>query len=257
MTCLYVHCPGLKSIVSEGKNIVDISFSSEDPFQLDSVAIEKNVTAVVDCGISPGLSNLVLGYHNKKMEIIDYKCMIGGLPFKKELPFMYKAYFSPIDVIEEYIRPARIVEDGTLVTKDAMTDLEIIEFENIGKLEAVNTDGLRTLLKTMKIPNMVEKTLRYPGHIELMKVFKEIGLFSSEEIDIGGRSIKPVALTSKLVFPFGLPKKMKKILPYCSFRFAAKLMGKMLSTFIQFSIDLILKHIQAQWQELPAIPVAR
>jgi saccharopine dehydrogenase-like NADP-dependent oxidoreductase len=216
----------LKSIVSEGKNIVDISFSSEDPFQLDSVAIEKNVTAVVDCGISPGLSNLVLGYHNKKMEIIDYKCMIGGLPFKKELPFMYKAYFSPIDVIEEYIRPARIVEDGTLVTKDAMTDLEIIEFENIGKLEAVNTDGLRTLLKTMKIPNMVEKTLRYPGHIELMKVFKEIGLFSSEEIDIGGRSIKPVALTSKLVFPFWAPEENEEDFTILQFSICGKADGK-------------------------------
>jgi saccharopine dehydrogenase-like NADP-dependent oxidoreductase len=97
------------------------------------------------------------------------------------------------------------VEGGQLVTKDAMTDSEIIEFENVGKLEAFNTDGLRTLLKTMKIPNMVEKTLRYPGHIELMKIFKEIGLFNYEEIEIGGKSIKPISLTSKLVFPFWTP----------------------------------------------------
>jgi len=216
----------LKSIVSEGKNVVDISFSSEDPFLLDSVAIEKKVTAVVDCGISPGLSNIVLGYHNKKMEISNYKCMIGGLPFKKELPFMYKAFFSPIDVIEEYTRPARIVENGMLVTKDAMTDLEIVEFENIGKLEAVNTDGLRTLLRTMKIPNMVEKTLRYPGHIGLMKVFKEIGLFSSEEIDIGGSSIKPVALTSKLIFPFWTPDENEEDFTVLQFSIYGKADGK-------------------------------
>lgn len=195
----------LKSIVSEGKNVVDISFSSEDPFDLDSLAVEKKVTAVVDCGISPGLSNLVLGYHNEKMEINNYKCMIGGLPVHKELPFQYKAFFSPIDVIEEYTRPARIVEDGKLITKDAMTDSEIVEFEQVGKLEAVNTDGLRTLLKTMNIPNMVEKTLRYPGHIELMKIFKQIGLFKNEEIDIGGKHIKPIELTSKLIFPFWTP----------------------------------------------------
>ena len=195
----------LKSIVSEGKNVVDISFSSEDPFDLDSLAVEKKVTAVVDCGISPGLSNLVLGYHNERMEISNYKCMIGGLPVHKELPFQYKAFFSPIDVIEEYTRPARIVEDGKLITKDAMTDSEIVEFEQVGKLEAVNTDGLRTLLKTMNIPNMVEKTLRYPGHIELMKIFKQIGLFKNEEIDIGGKHIKPIELTSKLIFPFWTP----------------------------------------------------
>jgi len=216
----------LKSIVSEGKNVVDISFSSEDPFQLDSLAIEKKVTAVVDCGISPGLSNLVLGYHNEKMEISNYKCMVGGLPVKKELPFQYKAFFSPIDVIEEYTRPARSVEDGKLVTKDAMTDSEIIEFENVGKLEAVNTDGLRTLLKTMKIPNMVEKTLRYPGHIELMKIFKEIGLFKSEQIDIGGKSIKPIALTSKLVFPFWTPDENEEDFTVLQFSIVGKFDGK-------------------------------
>jgi saccharopine dehydrogenase-like NADP-dependent oxidoreductase len=222
----YMGFKALKSIVSEGKNVVDISYSSEDPFQLDSVAIEKKVTAVVDCGISPGLSNLVLGYHNKKMEISSFKCMIGGLPVKKELPFQYKAFFSPIDVIEEYTRPARVVEDGKLVTKEAMTDSEIVEFENVGKLEAVNTDGLRTLLKTMKIPNMVEKTIRYPGHIELMKIFKEIGLFSDEEIEISGKNIKPVSLTSKLVFPFWAPDENEEDFTVLQFSIVGKSDGK-------------------------------
>lgn len=195
----------LKSIIYEGKNVVDISFSPEDPFQLDAIAIEKNVTAVVDCGISPGLSNLILGYHNQKMKVLSYKCMIGGLPFSKEWPFQYKAFFSPIDVIEEYTRPARVVENGKLVVKDALTDPEIIEVESAGKLEAFNTDGLRTLLRTMKIPNMVEKTLRYPGHLELMKIFRAVGLFSNKEIDLGGKTIKPIDLTSKLIFPFWAP----------------------------------------------------
>jgi len=216
----------VKSIVSEGKNVVDISFSSEDPFQLDSVAIEKKVTAVVDCGISPGLSNLVLGYHNERMKISNYKCMVGGLPVKKELPFQYKAFFSPIDVIEEYTRPARIVKDGKLFIIDAMTDSEIIEFENVGKLEAVNTDGLRTLLKTMKIPNMVEKTLRYPGHIDLMKIFKEIGLFKSEQIDIGGKSVKPIDLTSKLIFPFWTPDENEEDFTVLQFSISGKSDGK-------------------------------
>jgi saccharopine dehydrogenase-like NADP-dependent oxidoreductase len=195
----------LKSIIYEGKNVVDISFSPEDPFQLDQMAVEKNVTAVVDCGISPGLSNLVLGYHNQRAKVLGYKCMIGGLPISKEWPFQYKAFFSPIDVIEEYTRPARVVENGKPVIKDALSDPEIIEVESAGKLEAFNTDGLRTLLRTMKIPNMVEKTLRYPGHLELMKIFREIGLFSSKEIDLGGKTIKPIDLAAKLIFPFWAP----------------------------------------------------
>jgi lysine 6-dehydrogenase len=189
----------LKSIIEAGKNVVDISFFPEDPFLLDELAKEKGVTAVVDCGVSPGLSNIILGYHNQKMKIKNYKCIVGGLPYKHEWPFQYKAYFSPIDVIEEYTRPARIVIDGKVIEKPALSEPEIINYKEIGKLEAFNTDGLRSLLKTMKIPNMIEKTLRYPGHIELMKIFREVGFFSTKEIEVSGRAIKPIDLTSKLL----------------------------------------------------------
>ena len=116
----------LKSIMEAGKNVVDISFFPEDPFLLDKLAKKKGVTAIVDCGVSPGFSNIVLGYHYKKMKVKSYKCVVGGLPVEKEWPFQYKAFFSPIDVIEEYKRPARIVVDGKIIEKDAMSDSEII-----------------------------------------------------------------------------------------------------------------------------------
>lgn len=197
----------LKSIIESEKNVVDISFFPEDPFLLDKLTKEKNITAVIDCGVSPGLSNIILGYHYKKMKIKNYKCIVGGLPFKREFPFEYKAYFSPIDVIEEYVRPARIVIDESIIEKPALSEPEIINYENVGELEAFNTDGLRSLLKTMNIPNMIEKTLRYPGHIELIKVFREVGFFSDEEIEIKGKSIKPIDLTAKLLFPYWKPEK--------------------------------------------------
>ena len=200
----------LKSIVEAGKNVVDISFFPEDPFLLDELAKENGVTAVVDCGISPGLSNVILGYHNQRMKIKNYKCIVGGLPYKKEWPFQYKAYFSPIDVIEEYKRPARIMVNGKIVHKEAMSDSEIINYIEIGDLEAFNTDGLRSLLNTVKIPNMVEKTLRYPGHIELMKVFREVGFFSEKDIEVNGKSVKPIDLTAKLLFPFWAPEKAEE-----------------------------------------------
>lgn len=192
----------LKSVIQTGKDIVDISFFPEDPFLLDELAKEKNVTAIVDCGVAPGLSNLILGYYNYRMKLSDYKCFVGGLPFERSWPFEYKAYFSPSDVIEEYKRPARIIINGELVVKEALSEPEIIEFDKIGKLEAFNTDGLRTLIKTIHIPNMSEKTLRYPGHIELMKIFREVGFFSDEEIEVKGKKIKPIDLTSKLLFTF-------------------------------------------------------
>ncbi len=190
----------LRAILSAGKNVVDISFFERDPFELDKLANEMNVTAVIDCGISPGLSNIILGFHNEWMEIESYKCYVGGLPFKKYWPFNYKAFFSPADVIQEYIRPARIVSNSKVIVKEALSDPEMIEFDEVGTLEAFNTDGLRTLIKTMKIPNMIEKTLRYPGHRELMEIFRETGFFSYDEINIGNQVIRPIDLTSKLLF---------------------------------------------------------
>ena len=197
----------LKSIIEAGKNVVDISFFPEDPFLLDELAKENGVTAFVDCGVSPGLSNIILGYHYRKMKVENYRCIVGGLPYKRKWPFEYKAYFSPIDVIEEYIRPARIVIDGKIIEKPALSEPEIINYKDIGDLEAFNTDGLRSLLKTMTIPNMIEKTLRYPGHIELMKIFREVGFFGHKEIEIKEKSVRPVDLTAKLLFPFWSPEK--------------------------------------------------
>lgn len=191
----------LKTVIESGKDIVDISFINEDPFNLDSLAKEKNVTAIVDCGVAPGLSSIILGYHARRMEVDSFKCLIGGLPFKRTMPFQYKAPFSPADVIEEYLRPARLIENGIEVTKEALSDPETIKVENVGTLEAFNTDGLRTLLKTMKIPTMIEKTLRYPGHREAILVLKQAGFFSQNSIEVEGKKIKPIDFSAKLLFP--------------------------------------------------------
>ncbi len=193
----------LKSIIEAGKNVVDISFFPEDAFRLDELAKDNNVTAVVDCGVVPGCSNIILGYlHSSLEKIVSYTCYVGGLPVIREWPFEYKAPFSPIDVIEEYTRPARFVVKSDLVIRPALSDPEIIDFPGIGSLEAFNTDGLRTLISTFPdIPDKIEKTLRYPGHIEKMKLLRELGLFSHETIEVKGVKIKPIDLTTKLILP--------------------------------------------------------
>ncbi len=196
----YMGYETLKQIIEAGKKVVDISFFDEDPFSLDDLAKQKNVTAVVDCGVAPGLSNIILGYHSTKMKIENFECQVGGLPFKRVLPYEYKAPFSPIDVIEEYTRPARIIENGKIVVKPALSDTEYINIDEAGTLEAFNTDGLRTLIK-MDIPNMKEKTLRYPGHVERIKFLKESGFFNKDYIDLNGVKVKPVDLSAKLLFP--------------------------------------------------------
>ena len=189
----------LQAIINAGKNVVDISFFPEDALALDNLAKQKNVTAIVDCGVAPGMSNLILGYHNANMTITNFECMVGGLPKKRVKPFEYKAPFSPIDVLEEYTRPARYVENSCIITKPALSDAELLNFEPVGTLESFNTDGLRSILFTMgHIPNMKEKTLRYPGHIDLMKGLIAAGFLSTEKIN--GLATTPMEFTSKLLF---------------------------------------------------------
>jgi saccharopine dehydrogenase-like NADP-dependent oxidoreductase len=136
------------------------------------------------------------------MKITEYECLVGGLPKKREWPFEYQAVFSPIDVIEEYIRPARYVQNSQIVTREALSDAELVDFEDTGTLESWNSDGLRTLIKTMNhVPNMIEKTLRYPGCVEYLRVLRACGYFSYDPIEINGNKIRPIDLTSKLLFP--------------------------------------------------------
>ncbi len=191
-----------KAVIEAGVNLVDISFFEEDPFELNKLAQERGVTAIVDCGVAPGLPNLLVGHHHQNMRIANFEYYVGGLPHKRQWPYEYKAPFSPIDVLEEYTRPARMIAGGKVVTKPALSDVELMDFPPIGRLEAFNSDGLRTLLRTVDIKHMKEKTLRYPGHIRLMEVLRETGFFNKEAIDVKGVSIRPIDLTSKLLFPF-------------------------------------------------------
>ena len=148
----------LKNILEAGKNVIDISFFPEESDELDALAKKMGVTAIVDCGVAPGIDNLILGYYNERMKIADFECLVGGLPKVKKWPFNYKAPFSPMDVIEEYTRPARYVENGNIVTKPAMSDIEHIEMDGVGTLETFNSDGLRSIIFTMPhIQNMKEK----------------------------------------------------------------------------------------------------
>ena len=192
----------LKAIIESRKDVVDIAFFPENPFTLDELAKKNNVTAIMDCGVAPGMSNVLIGYIDHLLDKTETALIyVGGLPEVRKWPYEYKAVFSPIDVIEEYTRPARYVENGNLVTRPALSDAEFLDFPNIGTLEAFNSDGLRTLAETIDAPNMKEKTLRYPGHIEKMAVLRETGFFNKEEIDIKGIKISPLEFTSKLLFP--------------------------------------------------------
>ncbi len=191
----------LKAVIDCGKNVADISFFPENALELNALAKEKNVTVITDCGVAPGMSNYIIGRYNEEIKIDAFEVYVGGLPKIRKEPFEYKAPFSPVDVIEEYTRPARLMERGSIVVKPALTEKEWMQFDEIGTLEAFNTDGLRSLLFTMPhIKNQKEKTLRYPGHIDLIIALKESGFFSMEKININGKEISPLQFTSKILF---------------------------------------------------------
>ncbi len=190
----------LEAVIEAGKNIVDISFFSEDALSLDELAKENGVTAVIDCGVAPGLSNIILGYIDSILDKTEsFLCFVGGLPVERNWIFDYRSPYPPIDVIEEYSQLSKYIENSEIVVKPGLSEPELLDFPEVGTLVAFNTDGLRSLIKTMDIPFMKEKTLRYPGHIEQMRILREAGFFNTEEIDVKGKKIKPIEFTHKLL----------------------------------------------------------
>ncbi len=192
----------LRAVIEAGRPYCDISFMPEDAMELDAAARKNGVPAIVDCGVSPGLSNLMVGFAHAQLDSVeDALILVGGLPKTRRWPFEYKAPFAPADVIEEYTRPARLIENGKVVEKDALSEPELIDLPRVGTLEGFNTDGLRSLLTTVQADNMREKTLRYPGHAALMRVLRETGYFDKNSIQIGDQTVRPIDVTSKLLFP--------------------------------------------------------
>lgn len=194
----------MRAVIECRKNFADIAFMPENMLELDALAKEHGVTAVGDCGVAPGMSNLIFGRHAARYDKGGFEeglILVGGLPRVRTWPYEYKAPFSPIDVVEEYTRPARYVRDGKLVVLPALTEPELVDLPGVGTLEAFNTDGLRSLIDTIPCPTMKEKTLRYPGHIEIMRILRETGLLSETPVEVKGVMVAPRDLTTKLLFP--------------------------------------------------------
>jgi lysine 6-dehydrogenase len=192
----------LRVVIEARRPMVDIAFMAENALDLDGLARERGVPVVFDCGVAPGMSNVLVGHAATLLDEMETALiLVGGLPVQRHWPYEYAAVFSPIDVIEEYTRPARYVEHGVVVERPALTDPELVDVPGLGSLEAFNTDGLRSLMLTIKAPNLKEKTLRWPGHIDRMRLLRDTGLFSKEPIEVAGVTVRPVDVTARLMFP--------------------------------------------------------
>ena len=192
----------MRGVIGTGRPYVDISFMPEDFREHDAIARRAGVPVVADCGVAPGMSNLLAGWAARTLDRCDaIEILVGGLPRERHWPWQYKAPFSHHDVIEEYVRPSRVVEGGKVVVKDALSEPELVTIPGLGTLEAFYTDGLRSLADTLKVPTMREKTMRWPGHAELMRTLRHLGLFSHEPVQVGDARVRPIDLTAKLLFP--------------------------------------------------------
>ncbi len=156
-----------KPLIQGGHQIIDLAFTEEDPQTLDALAKECQSTMIWDIGIAPGLSNMLVAQAQRELGPMDnVEIRVGGNPVQPDNDWSYMAPFSPSDVIEEYTRPARIVRNGSIVSLPALSERHRIDVEGTDGMDAFLTDGLRSVLTTIKATNMAEYTVRWPQHID-------------------------------------------------------------------------------------------
>ena len=190
-------------------DIVSVSYTPENPLILHEKFKECKSILVPDAGFAPGISNILVGHASTLLDLLeDVRIYVGGLPEKPIGPLKYVITWSVDDLIDEYLRKARIIKDYNIVYLDPLESIEIVEIPGFGVFEAFYTDGLRTMLYSMagKIRNAFEKTLRYPGHIEGMKLLRELGLMDEEPLNIEGHKVIPRKFLSEVL-------KRKLLLP--------------------------------------------
>ena len=196
----------VKACVEAGVDMVDLSFMPEDPLTLHRKAQKADVTVIPDCGVAPGISNMLVGRAYSLLdEVEEAIILVGGIPEKPIGPLGYKVTWCVEDLVEEYTRESKIVKHGKVVEEEALNGLELVEFPGVGKLEAFYTDGVRTLHSTIKgVKNMWEKTLRYPGHAEKVKLLRDLGFFGQTKlqgINVSARELTIELLEENLSLP--------------------------------------------------------
>ena len=195
--------------VEAGVHFCDLGGNTEIVFkqkELASAAAAKGVTVVPDCGVAPGMVNILAEYGIRQMDTVDaVRIFVGGLPQHPEPPLNYKIVYSLEGVIDYYTTLSWVLREGKRVQVTALSELETVRFpEPVGDLEAFHTaGGLSTMAFRYegKIPSMEYKTLRYPGHAAVMKTIRELGLFDLDPVDVKGTKVIPRDVFVSVVGP--------------------------------------------------------
>jgi lysine 6-dehydrogenase len=191
-----VHLSDLAA-VEAGTKMVNIAFEDEQ-MALDARARRTGALLIPGCGVAPGLGGVLLAQALKKVGGGDEgHILVGGLPQKPVPPYDYRLVFSIVGLLREYIDDARVFRDGKLVKLRPFSTVSAYEFpEPIGRLEGFCTDGLASLVYTMKGMKVLDEiTLRWPGHAEKMNLLMESGYFSKEKVKAGGVEVAPLEVS--------------------------------------------------------------
>jgi len=196
-----------KAAMEAGASFCDLG-GNEDivrkQFLLDEMAREKEVAIIPDCGLAPGLVSILTAAACAEMEeASEIRLRVGGLPQEPRPPLNYSLFFSVEGLINEYVEDATVIRGGRLLRVPSLQDLEEIEFPApFGKLEAFNTSGgISTLPTTLgdRVQHLDYKTIRYPGHCQLVRLLRDLGLMETRNLKLGTQQVRPRAILAMLL----------------------------------------------------------
>ncbi|MHB1709614.1 MAG: saccharopine dehydrogenase family protein [Thermoplasmataceae archaeon] len=182
-------------LLKSGKRVVDVSFYQENPFIFQG-SVSAESAYIPDCGFAPGLSNIMAGHLFKKFDTKRIGIYVGGLPMEPRKPFLHSVTWSVEGLIDEYVRPAKLIKNGVAIESDPLEKTFNYQPRGFTKLEGFYSDGLRTLLSTLPVKELFEITLRYKGHLKNMKFLKEMGYFRE------GNEMSPRKVTERIFSQF-------------------------------------------------------
>ena len=194
----YLNYDMARLAVEAGVHFCDLGGNTEIVFkqkELDTYAREKRVTVVPDCGLAPGMVNILAEYGIQQLDDVEsVKIFVGGLPQHPEPPLNYMLVYSLEGALDYYTTLSWVLRNGKRTQVKALSEREPVKFDELGELEAFHTaGGLSTMAFRYegKVPVMEYKTLRYPGHAAIMENIRDLGLLDTRPVDVKGVKVSP------------------------------------------------------------------
>jgi lysine 6-dehydrogenase len=205
----YYNAPMARAAVDAGCHFSDLGGNTEivlEQKKLDGEAAAKGLSVIPDCGLAPGMVNILAAEGIRRLDRAErVKVYVGGLPQSPEPPLNYQIVYSLEGALDYYTTPSWILRGGRPVQVDALSELEPVEFPApVGTLEAFHTGGGISTLPFAyegKVDVMEYKTLRYPGHVAIMRPIRELGLLDSKPVEVKGQTVVPRDLFIATVSP--------------------------------------------------------